>query len=137
MLVSVLVRQRQTNFYRPPKKLREGNVFTDMCLFTGGRVSLVPYPFVGGRVSGGMVSRGYGIWGRISRGELHMLSPDTLPHPSPRTTKVGGVHPTGMLSGYYLNLGQLEKLSRKMHVITYKRQVSVSPRRGRGGKVPM
>ena len=39
-----------------------------------------------------------------------------------------------MLSGYYLNLGQLEKLGRIMHVITYKRscrkvmfsQVSVS-----------
>ena len=40
----------------------EGNVFTGVCLFTRGRVSLVPCPFGGVRVSLDRVS-GRGIWG--------------------------------------------------------------------------
>ena len=62
------------------------------------------------------------------------IPPDTIPPqpplpPSTRTTKVGGMYPTGMLSGYYLNLDQLEKLGRIMHVITYKRSCRVHSER--------
>ena len=51
-----------THFYRPPMKLREGNVFTPVFLSTGGMVSLpvwLPGPMFlggGGSASGGLPS---------------------------------------------------------------------------------
>ena len=46
---------KNNSFYRPPTKLREGNVFTVVFLFTRGMVSLVPGPCL---VPGPMSFRG-------------------------------------------------------------------------------
>ena len=60
-LSSIVVRRFFTlNYYRPPTKLREGNIFTSICLFTGGGmrwVSLIIH------VPSGMV----GTWGWVLR----------------------------------------------------------------------
>ena len=70
------------NIYRPPMKLRQGNIFTSVCHVGGGWVSQVPCPFrgsgyvqdVGGCVRGGTPGHiGYG-------------------------RQTGGTHPTGMIS---------------------------------------
>ena len=59
---------------RPPTKLEDGNVFTGVCLFTGGGGYLPPstYPH---------------------------LSPTYTP--PPKWSKVGGMHPSGMHSCYF------------------------------------
>ena len=84
------------NFYHPPTNFWEDNVLTGVCFFTGGRVSLVPGPFL---VSGPMSFRGLGyLWSHVPsgrRGEgisclmsllgiylpLNTLPLDTLPLP--------------------------------------------------------
>ena len=102
------------DIYCPQTKLREGNVFTGMCLFTNGergrydwsqvpswslvqcawgggvRISLVPCPFQGVWYLRSHVPSGGKVWGR---GRVYPQ--ETL---FPGTTKAGGTHPTGMLS---------------------------------------
>ena len=60
-----------TCYYRPPTKLREGNVFTDVCLSTGGRVSLVPCPFQRDRVSRKVVYLVGRVLGELSGGMVY------------------------------------------------------------------
>ena len=72
-------------FYRPPTKLREGNVFTGVCLFTGrGRVSVAPGSFL---VPGPMTFLELGYlwfhvpWGWSISGPMSLLRVYPAPHP--------------------------------------------------------
>ena len=91
------------NIYRPPTKLREGNVFTGVCHSVHREVCLIPGPF-------------RGVWGWVylegtppSKGTPCKGTPPGRYFPSPRNvhphcwhlvvvTEAGGKHPTGMLS---------------------------------------
>ena len=66
------------HFYRPQTKLREGNVFTVVCLFTG------VYPFM--HLDGVCIPVCTWTWG-CGHGGVH--TPATA-------TAAGGTHPTGM-----------------------------------------
>ena len=71
---------RANCFYRPPTKLREGNVFTGVCP-GGGWVSLVPCPFHGVSLVPGPFERGWVCpgGGYIQRGGVGMcISRDTI-----------------------------------------------------------
>ena len=72
--------------YPPPNEVCEGNVFTGVCLSTGGLsvrggVCLQGVYFQGGSLS----------WGSLSRGGLCHRDP-------PYVGRAGGMHPTGMHS---------------------------------------
>ena len=73
--------------YSSPTKLREGNVFTGACLFTG-RVSLVSYPFRG----------------RASSGWLPSLPLEGLPLPEGLPRKVNGMRSASRRYASYWNV---------------------------------
>ena len=67
-----LMADATTNIYRPPTKLREGNVFTNICLFTEGGGE---YPWVHVH-GGGWVPWGkYSVWLSTESGYLGVLTP--------------------------------------------------------------
>ena len=93
-------------FYRPPTKLREGNVFTCVChsvhAGVGGYAwSQVPLQGVGEYTQrkGGYAWEGWVNQGRIgyARGWVYQVYP-CPPVYLVMATEVGGTHPTGMLS---------------------------------------
>ena len=71
-------------YYRPQTKLREGNVFTRVCLYTRG-VS----------VPGGAGLYSQGVWHYPLGTETPLPSREQIP---PRTIKAGGTYPPGMFS---------------------------------------
>ena len=72
------------DWYRPQTKLREGNVFTRVCLFSG-RGSTIP-PLGPDLPLGPDFQKEHGTRQEVT------------PYPLHRTTKAGGLHPTGILS---------------------------------------
>ena len=110
------------NFYRPPTKLPEGNVFTSVCLSPGGIgwASLVPGPFFweasipgprslpGGEYAGGRwVPRGEysGDEYPTGVGTQPLLLTPSGSHQNMYGWRAGGTHPTGMLSCLVRNFG--------------------------------
>ena len=70
-------------YYRPPTKLREGNVFRDVCLSTGEGVGMPgPRSLLGG------IPRGDGRVYQVYPRYWHLVI----------ATEAGGMHSTGMLS---------------------------------------
>ena len=87
------------NFYRPQRSCGQGNVFTGVCLSTGGRVSA-------------------SVHAGIPPPRTRQIPPDQADPPGTRQTppgkqtpayglRVAGTHPTGMHSCYEVKMSHL------------------------------